>query len=313
MSMSPYQPNTDVYQYTELPGTPDLMNWAAEATEVYKVAEALARTQFVPPALRGKPDDICAQIMYGRDVKLPPMVALQQIHIIEGRPSLSALSMRGMAQSSGVKFRLEESTETRCRMSAIAPGDAAPTTITWTTDRAKKLGLTTKSNWIKQPQAMLIARATSELCRLVAAPLFLGMAYSTEELRDGGAEFDMPEQPQPAADAPAERTIRRKPLKAEATVEQQPNTAPQPEPGQPAGVSDNVRKALMASFNEADIKDRTMRLSYVSDILKREVGSVNEITDDEGKRVLDALRRDAVLNHHDADLVDWPDSVEVPA
>jgi hypothetical protein len=33
------------------------------------------------------------------------------------------------------------------------------------------------------PQAMLAARATSEVCRLVAADAILGMPYSSEESR----------------------------------------------------------------------------------------------------------------------------------
>lgn len=291
MSLSPYNPNTDLMPQQPT-AAPDLMSWAIEAGEVYKIAEALARTQFVPATLRGKQDDICAQILYGREVGMTPMVALQQIHLIDGRPSMSALSMRGLAQSKGVKFRLEESTESRCKMSAIAPGDIAPTTVTWTFDRAKKLGVTGKQNWQKQPQAMLVARATSELCRLVAAPLFLGMSYATEELRDGVdsvAQFaDTTPEPEPQT----ERTIRRKPIKAQATVDEvKPEPVVEPEqPGTPADartpVTENTRKALMAAFREFDMADRVLRLAYVSDIVGREIGSVNDITEDEAKTVL---------------------------
>jgi hypothetical protein len=54
----------------------------------------------------------------------------------------------------------------------------------WTIDRAQKLGLTGKDNWKKQPESMLIARATSEVCRRIAADALLGLPYSVEEIAD---------------------------------------------------------------------------------------------------------------------------------
>lgn len=313
MSVTPYEPHLPE------PQPNSLMQWAIEAGEVHKIAKALSTTSFVPAALQGRPDEIAAQILYGRDVNLPPMIALAQINIIDRKPSLSALAMRGLAQNSGVKFRLDDSSEVRCKMSALAPGDGSWTTVTWTIDRAKKLGLTSKQNWQKQPQAMLIARATSELCRLVAAPLFLGMAYSSEELRDGADDLsvlaDQPVTPPPAQEKP--RTLKREtPVKATATVirvrQEEPAEPPPAEPAdsgytttddsvkrpqgttveRPDMVSAPVRAALMAAFRAANIGDRVTRLSYVSDLLKREVHSVNQITDAEGRAILDQLHID---------------------
>lgn len=331
MTLSPYEPGgaIEVHQV----GSVNLEKWASDAAAVHGMAKALATTSFVPASLRGRPDEITAQILYGQDVNLPPMVALSQIHIIDGRPSMSALAMRGLAQAQGVKFRLDESSEARCRMSAIAPGDQGWTTIVWSHDRAKKLGLTNKSNWTKQPQAMLIARATAELCRLVAAPLFLGLSYSTEELRDGADDLPEAMPYEPAPEPEKVRTLKRQPIKATASVEKKPDEQkPEPvgystadTPNRPQGVTvdrgpdpvtEQVRKALMAAFNEAGIKDRVPRLAYVSDLLGREVHSVNQITNDEGKRVLRKLVADyPQLLHTKTNLEDWDDVqvAEVPS
>ncbi len=315
MSMQPYEQAGELVADTD-PAV-DLTRWALEAAAANKMAHALANTSFVPQALRGKPDEITAQILYGRDVNLPPMVALQQIHIIEGRPSLSALSMRGLAQAKGVRFRLEESTETRCKMSAKAPQDTEWTSVVWSMDRAKKLGVATKRNWQNQPTAMLIARATSELCRLVAAPLFLGISYSTEELRDHGADLgELPppaEQPQPEAEKPKTRTVRRTPP-AEPKPEPKPDPKPEPKPeAEPYSIQDvqpramgeeavrddapseKTRRALMATFRSARIDHRDVRLKYVSDLLGREVLSVNLISEMEAQKVLRQLRVDYSL------------------
>ena len=43
-----------------------------------------------------------------------------------------------------------------------------------------------KDNWKTQPQVMLLARATSEVVRLIAADVLLGIPYSIEELQDVG-------------------------------------------------------------------------------------------------------------------------------
>lgn len=342
-------------------GPSDLVQWAREASDVHRVAQILSTTQFVPKVLQGRPDDIAATILYGRELNMSPMVSLQQINMIEGRPSLSALSMRGMAQAAGVKFRYEEQTETRCRISALGVGDGQWTTVTWTLDQAKKLGLATKSNWTKQPGAMLIARATSQLCRLVAAPLFLGMSYSTEELRDGGNDLEPTNvESQPAPPAEATRTIKRAPVRATATISEPKPTKPEeppklassgpvstPEtkrkgyvasigsyseddvPQRPLGeivdrpnmVGANTRSALMAAFNGVGITDRTTRLSYVSDLLKREIGSVNQITEDEARLILDQIKIDyhpnrAALQPEELKAADeWGDVevVKVPA
>src|SRR5205823_852267 len=97
---------------------------------------------------------------------------------------------------------------------------------TWTIDRAHKLSLTSKPNWKSQPGTMLVARATSEVCRLTAADVLLGLAYSAEELADS----DGTEAPQ---DAPRRRTAKRKPVEPPAAeVEpdlEPPADAPEPE------------------------------------------------------------------------------------
>ncbi len=316
MSMQPYEADGELVTTTT--GPVDLYQWANAATQVHRMAQALANTSFVPVNLRGKPDEVAAQILYGRDVNLPPMVALQQINVIEGRPSMSALAMRGLAQASGVKFRLIESTQTRCVMAARAPGDAGFTEVRWDMDRAKKLGVATKRNWQNQPQAMLIARATSELCRLVAAPLFLGLSYSTEELSDGDVTVDLPaDVPPPAAPT---RTVRRKsaaqadvptpaptadairPMAQAEPVDASFDNGPQDDQAQDAvavdrgdgPVTGKTRAALMAAFRLTNIEDRDTRLAYVSDLLDREVGSINDVTDGEGRRVLDQLKTDAL-------------------
>jgi hypothetical protein len=66
--------------------------------------------------------------------------------------------------------------------------------VDWDLARAKNAGLGTGDNWKKYPRAMLLARATSELCRLKFADIVGGLSYTPDELE----EFE-PVQVAPAA------------------------------------------------------------------------------------------------------------------
>jgi len=55
-------------------------------------------------------------------------------------------------------------------------------TVTWTMEMAERAGLAKKQNWRQYPEAMLWARAVSQLCRMLFADCFAGATYTTEEM-----------------------------------------------------------------------------------------------------------------------------------
>lgn len=164
------------------PGTTALMVWAQEADVAYQMATKLADTSFVPQSLRGKPGDITAAILAGAELGLKPMATLKSIDIIQGTPALRAHAMRAVVQKQGHDIELVESTPTRCEMRGRRKGSETWQNVEWTIERAAQLGLTSKDQWKKQPQAMLVARATGELSRLIASDALHGMPYVAEEL-----------------------------------------------------------------------------------------------------------------------------------
>jgi hypothetical protein len=290
----------------------DLGVFVEEARQVHQIAVALADTAFVPASMRGKPQEITGAILFGRELGLDPMTALQTINLIQGRPTLSANAMRGLAMAAGVRFRLDESTQTRCVMSAAPPGADKWTTITWTIDQAQKLGLMTKDNWKNQPGTMLIARATSQLCRLVAANILIGAPYSTEEIRDLPPEDLVAAAPKPTPvkrvaqspkyeepdltpdnDVPDFTQPANEPSKEIGyDTRDDGRTAPEPPVDREGKVSAKTRAALMAAFADASIKDRNVRNETVSKILGREVHTVNNLTEAEAQSVLAVLSMD---------------------
>lgn len=171
--------------------TSALVLWAYEAQQAARIATSLARTSFVPASLRGKPEDITAAILAGQELGLQPMATLRSMDVIQGTPALRAHAMRGLVQSKGHKVWLVEQTPERVVMRgqrhAGTPGEYEPEQESvWTIERAQQLGLTGKDQWKKQPQTMLTARATGEICRLVAADVLYAMPYAAEELDGDG-------------------------------------------------------------------------------------------------------------------------------
>lgn len=163
-----------------------LLLWVQEARQANLVAQSLARTSFVPASLRGKAEDITAAILAGQELGLKPMATLRSLDVIQGTPALRAHAMRGLVQSHGHKVWLVEQTPERVvyrgqrREAEGSYGEVQESE--WTIERARQLGLTVKDQWKKQPQTMLTARATGEICRLVASDVIHAMPYAAEEL-----------------------------------------------------------------------------------------------------------------------------------
>lgn len=178
-------------------GSTALMQWAQEADLAYQMAQKLAATSFVPQSLRGKPGDITAAILAGAELGLKPMATLKSIDVIQGTPALRAHAMRAVVQKQGHEIELVESTPEKCVMRGRRKGSDNWQTVEWTTARATQLGLVNKPEWKKQPQTMLVARATGELSRLIASDALHGMPYVSEELEGTTAGEVLPPKKAP--------------------------------------------------------------------------------------------------------------------
>jgi hypothetical protein len=185
----------------------ELQVWARDLTTAYQAARQLVTTSFVPKTYSGKPEEAAAAIMTGQELGLSPLAALRSIDIIGGVPAMRAVALRALVQSKGHEIWVEESTKTQAVVAGRRRGADKVERSVWTIDRARDLGLLGKDNWKKQPIAMLLARATSELVRLIAADVILGIPYSVEEVQDQTVT-----EPDAPVKAPASRTARRKPL-----------------------------------------------------------------------------------------------------
>jgi hypothetical protein len=146
------------------------------------VAKQLAESALIPRALFKKPGDVLVVLLTGAEFGLAPMQAIRGIHVIEGKPVLSADLMVGLCLSRKdicEYFRLIESTKQKATYETKRVG-SEPVPMTWTWEQAVNARLTNKDNWAKYPDAMLRARCASALARAVYADL-LGGCYETDE------------------------------------------------------------------------------------------------------------------------------------
>lgn len=122
----------------------------------------------------------------GAMLGLHPMAALQGIHIIDGKPSLSANLLAALVHKAGHKLRVKTTGEGKdlVAIATLIRSDDPdyPFEVTWTMTDAQRAGLLNKDNWKKYPRAMLKSRAITEVIREGASDVTLVPAYTPEEL-----------------------------------------------------------------------------------------------------------------------------------
>lgn len=188
----PVEPQTAIGQ---------LMQHAEAMDAAFSLAEKMCNTSLVPSIYRGKPNDGTAAILYGAELGLNPIQSLQQIFVVHGMPAIYARTMVALMKSKGHKVWTEESTDESVTVSAQRHNESHVETSTWTMERAERAGyvptidektgkfalngngkLIGNEKYLKDPQAMLYAKAASEVCRKIAPDILLGIAYTREEL-----------------------------------------------------------------------------------------------------------------------------------
>lgn len=207
-------------------GSEIMLRFVRDLGLAYTAAKSLVKTSFVPASYQGKPEEAAAAIVTGLGMGLDPLAALRSMDVIQGTPAFRAITIRALVQSHGHEIWVEESNQQRAIVKGRRKGHDKVETSMWDIDRARRLNLLGKSNWKNQPEAMLVARATTEVGRLIAADALLGMAYSIEELEDGVVPESAPttEVPKVTRTVARRRQAPAEPA-AEVVVDEEPAAA----------------------------------------------------------------------------------------
>lgn len=292
--------------------TENLLSWARAAQAAHELAVPLCETSFVPSHFYNKPGEATAAILYGAEAGLSPLQALQGVYVISGKPAMYARTLMAVVLGAGHEVWTESESESRVIVCGRRRGSQQVEKAIWTIDRAKKAGYTKNAKYQTDPQAMLLARAQSDVCRRVAPDALLGMAYSVEELQD--SDVDAP--------APAKRTVARKkatpadPTEAWEEPQQDPGERkivdvdlpplPNEEPAQaqpvaaeareekvgdriPGSITPRQTRMMMALLNQAGLSDRQDRLDLCQTLTGRGLTTSNDLTKGEAQKVIDHL------------------------
>jgi ribosomal protein L37AE/L43A len=100
----------------EIPGKTEFMALAM-------MARTLAGSGIIPSALRGKPADVLVVLLTARDLQIPATTALSQIHVIDGKPTLSPKLLSARVQRMGMGRIVQAyKSESLVLCAAVGPG-----------------------------------------------------------------------------------------------------------------------------------------------------------------------------------------------
>jgi hypothetical protein len=196
----------------------------------------ISNTEFVPAALRGHMPKILACVATGRALGLADMTALRSINIIDGKATFSAELMVMLARKAGHSI-VGEVGPTAAKVTGRRGDNGDTMNVEWTLEQASKIkrkgkALTDGDNWKNYPEAMLWARAVSQLCRMLFADCFAGASYTPEELGAGDITADE--------------------LLDESAQDPEPAGAPPPAPPAPDTPSDEIEGEVVAEEDEPE-------------------------------------------------------------
>lgn len=232
--------------------------------EAMKFAKVLAASDIIPKDYVGKEANVLVAVQWGMELGLQPLQAMQNIAVINGRPSLWGDAVIALVQASPVCLWVkEEIGDTSATCTTHRRGDPEPESRTFTVDDAKKAGLWAKQGpWTNYPKRMLQMRARSWCLRDKYPDVLRGVAIA-EEVQDQPIDVtpratvempvvnsrkDAPAPTQDVAEAPA-----RKVEGAVETVAEQaaPATGTQP-------LSEGQLRIIRAKLKFAALNDRDL-------------------------------------------------------
>jgi len=150
-----------------------------------KLAAWIAKSDLAPKDYKNNPGNVLVAMQMGLEVGLSPMQALQNIAVINGRPSIWGDAMLALVQNHRDFESIDENDSTEnVGVCIVKRRGMEPQRRAFTVDMAKKAGLWGKQGpWTTAPARMLKLRARAFALRDTFADALRGL-QSAEEQRD---------------------------------------------------------------------------------------------------------------------------------
>lgn len=182
--------------------------------EAWRMAEILANSDMVPKDFKNKPENCLIAMQWGVEVGLKAMQALQNIAVINGRPSMWGDAVIALARNSPMCEYISEEDDGRTATCRVKRRGEEEQFRTFSIEDAKAAGLAGKQGpWTQYPKRMRQLRARAFAIRDVFPDVLRGLAVAEESMdlpvpRDTGMVPVMP--PKTAgADAAPEDLLRK--------------------------------------------------------------------------------------------------------
>lgn len=196
--------------------------------EALRFADMLSKSNMVPKDYQGNPANCIIAMQWGMEIGLQPLQAMQNIAVINGRPSIWGDAMLAIVRGSGVlEYIKEDPTDTGCTC-IVKRKSEDEVSRTFTTEDAKRAGLLGKQGpWQQNPKRMMQMRARAFALRDVFPDVLRGVNIA-EIVQDEPVEKDITAEGETVAEAKPEasRAERTKAALASRKKEQVATPAP---------------------------------------------------------------------------------------
>lgn len=150
-----------------------------------QMAGALAKSGLIPTGLN-TPEKVFVALQWGHELGLSPMVAVNNVAVINGKPTLSADIMAAVVKRSpeygGIKWIEMSETRAECEITRILPnGEKEVQKSSFSMQDAQNAGLAGRDNWKKYPKRMLKHRCLSYGLKDMFPDILAGL-YTPEEM-----------------------------------------------------------------------------------------------------------------------------------
>jgi hypothetical protein len=236
-----------------------------------ELAVRLSKSDLLPPHFKGKPENVLLVLALAQNLNINPIMALQQVSVIGGKPCLQASLMLSLLNNSGkitgpIRFEWVGQPAQPSRGCIAKATDAAtgetvqsePVTLAM----AQAEGWTRNAKYKSIPDTMLKWRAASFFVRTYYPEVVLGL-HSAEELTDVEREA------RNDARAPSARDRLRE-IRSNATRDVTPNeesTGTTPENAADSNTDGFASQESAASFVDAEPVEETADIGILTDFL----------------------------------------------
>ncbi|WP_036230226.1 recombinase RecT [Marinobacterium jannaschii] len=163
-------------------------------TEAMQMAEMLSHSQMVPKSYQNKPQDTLVAMMMGAELGLNPIQSLQNIAVVNGRPSIYGDALLALVMNHPAFGGHEESFDQNTMTATCTvwrKGDQGKHSVSYSMEDAKQAGLWEKQGpWKQYPKRMLMWRARGYALRDKFADA-LGGLITVEEAQDMPTEREI--------------------------------------------------------------------------------------------------------------------------